>query len=435
MFRKKEVFSIISVLPPWIPRQLAIDILHSHSEVITLNPLVLDHKPIPPPRDVKDRDEYFSTWYEITERIQYIPGIGKIGAGNIKFNGCFHNMPWGLQTHIYAPANVDLKNKYMIAGNQQGVEPPQTLEIGLSSLGAPADGLYLREDIEIKANIAVVGFVKAQLQKAGGEMVKRIIKKAELLDAGVLQAMIENGKLKTVNPADRSQPLKSPVPSPTSLHHTPSILTPPPQSPALPYKALRPESYLPASGPGISGAPVHGYQGQQTGGYGPPAGASELAASATYSATNVMPVEMPGDFYHPQQSPRLSPHPSPGLPSHRDSTASAASERSRLSPDPSQSARWSNMDSRPASMASTATTSNGFPSPNLEHKGFSSELPTHQEIPEDSREYAFRRLDQRIPQPSHYPPYNPADYAYITEQHKRMQAGYAQQGSTTSHGP
>lgn len=101
MFRKKEVFTVITPIPGLIPRQLAIDILHSHSEVITLNPLVLDHKPIPAPRDVKDQDEYFSTWYEISQRIQYVPGIGKMGAGDLKFTGCFHNLPCGLQTHMY----------------------------------------------------------------------------------------------------------------------------------------------------------------------------------------------------------------------------------------------------------------------------------------------------------------------------------------------
>ncbi|EEY16581.1 conserved hypothetical protein [Verticillium alfalfae VaMs.102] len=69
MLRKKEVYTTITPIPGFIPRQLAIDILHSHSEVITLNPLVIDHKPIQAPRDAAS-DEYYSTWYEITERMQ-----------------------------------------------------------------------------------------------------------------------------------------------------------------------------------------------------------------------------------------------------------------------------------------------------------------------------------------------------------------------------
>lgn len=92
MLRKKEVYTSITPIPQNIPRQLAIDILHSHAEIITLNPLVLEHRPTPAPRDAP-ADEYYSTWYEIFERIQYVPGLGKMGSGKISFKGCFHDMP------------------------------------------------------------------------------------------------------------------------------------------------------------------------------------------------------------------------------------------------------------------------------------------------------------------------------------------------------
>ena len=203
VLRKKEVYTLVTPIPHFIPRQLALDILHSHSEVITLNPLVIEHKAISPPRHAAT-DEYYSTWYEITQRIQYVPGVGKLGSGKISFTGCFHDMPWGLQTHTYAPASVELRTKYSIRGNQPGIEPPEQREMGLEGLGVPQEGLYLREDIEIKCNIAMVSFVKAQLKAANKEMVARIIKKSELLDAGVLKSMMQDGKLKTINPLDRS---------------------------------------------------------------------------------------------------------------------------------------------------------------------------------------------------------------------------------------
>lgn len=430
MLRKKEIFTVITPIPGFIPRQLAIDILHSHSEVITLNPLVLEHKPIPAPRTAES-DEFYSTWYEITERIQYIPGLGRMGSGTIKFNGCFHNMPWGLQTHIYAPMNVDLRNKYRIAGNQQGVEPPETPEIGLKALGAPADGLYLHEDIEIKCNVAVIGFVKGQLQKAGKEMVARIIKKAELLDAGVLHAMIENGKLKTVNPADRSNTIRSLGPSPVSLRHppTPQMQSVTPQTPTVPYQIPRPMSCQPGAGgsrPGTAGSHAtypaygHAYHSQPM----------ELPASEPH-VVPFAPVEMPGDFYHPQSSPR-PPQPAPATPSHRsdrDSTYSAVSERSGFSPDPSQSGRWSTpvdhqsqAGSRPTSYASNGT--GGYRSPVLDHKGFASELATHRETHEEHRDGVQRRNDQRIPQPSHY---QPQDYAKAGHQ-QQAYPPYGQQG-------
>jgi hypothetical protein len=202
MMRKKEAYTQITPIPSNVPRQLALDILHSHSEIITLNPLVLSHRPIKAPRDSAS-DEYYSTWYEITERVQYIPGLGKMGSGKISFRGCFHDTAWGIQTHMYAPMSIDLKNKWRIAGNQPG-ELPDLEGREPRSPGAPVDGLYLREDVEISCNLALMSFVKSQLKAASRVLVDRLIKKAELLDAGVLRAMMEDGKLKTFNPADRS---------------------------------------------------------------------------------------------------------------------------------------------------------------------------------------------------------------------------------------
>jgi hypothetical protein len=334
--------------------------------------------------------------------------------------------------------NVDLRNKYRIAGNQPGVEPPEQPEIGLKALGAPADGLYLREDIEIKCNVAVISFVKGQLQKAGKEMVARIIKKAELLDAGVLHAMIENGKLRTVNPSDRSSTIKSPVPSPTNLYHPPGTpQIPSPMSPSIPYQVPRPQSYLPGQNrPGTAGSQAQGYQGQQQ--LAPEyahhiqqSAPMELPASEPHVIPNTA-IEMPGDYYHPQPSPGLAPPATPSsLSQRRDSTRSVASEQSRFnSPDPSQSGRWSANDyqgqsqggSRPTSLASS---DGGFRSPGLDHKGFASDLATHNETSEEHRDETLKKLDPRIPQPSHYPQYNPQDYA--KEQHQQQQHQQHQQ--------
>jgi len=437
MLRKKEAFTIITPIPGFIPRQLAIDILHSHSEVITLNPLVLGHKPIAAPQNA-ETDEYYSTWYEITERITFMPGIGKMGASIIKFNGCFHDMPWGLQTHIYAPMNVDLRNKYRIAGNQPGVEAPEVPEIGLKALGVPSDGLYLREDIEIKCNLTVLSFVKSQLKKAGGEMVQRIIKKAELLDAGVLQAMIaEDGKLKTINPADRRNTVRrSPMPSPTGIYQSPSAPnTPPLPSPSMPYQIQRPGSASQTyNRPSTSGSQKQhsGYNNVPPAfGYGTPGGPMELSATeqSAQGASNNIVVEMPGDFYHagshlqPSQQ-NSSSRQSPAYPSNRDST-STASHYSHASPDPSQNGQWSNLPSRPTSISSNP---NGFNSPGLD-KNFSSGLATHQETSEEHhRDQALSKLDPRIPHPSHYPPYNPADYAKVGAQYKHSQQAQYGQG-------
>ncbi|CAN8096716.1 unnamed protein product [Discula destructiva] len=440
MLRKKEVFTIITPIPGFIPRQLAIDILHSHSEVITLNPLVLDHRPIKAPRNAAS-DEFYSTWYEIEQRIQYIPGIGKMGSGKITFTGCFHDMPWGLQTHIYAPMNVDLKNRYRISGNQPGFEPPETQEIGLSSLGAPSDGLYLRDDIEIKCNYAVASFVKSQLKAASKDMVARIIKKAELLDAGVLHAMIENGKLKTINPNDRTNNMSpngsmSGQPSPTFSNRL-GAASPTPSA-AQPYQIPRPLSCQKFNRNGSVSqnahwsAPYGSIQGQslqQGNKFALPAHA-ELSDSGP---PPVAPIEMPGDYSFPQHSPRLAPpQPSPSYHSDQESTHS-----SYVSPPPLQQGgggggggggqwRWSQQSQQ----SDVSGISGGaMHSPNLS---------THNEDPEsDNGRFlnAPQRGDSagvRRPQYSTPPPggkpyhaYNPADYAEARRgQQLRSQRSY-----------
>lgn len=83
---KRVVYTKITPLPYNVPRQLAIELLHSHSEVIELNPLVTGVKEIQAPRDAHS-EEYFSTWYEIQEIITWGFGFKK----KISFKGCFHD--------------------------------------------------------------------------------------------------------------------------------------------------------------------------------------------------------------------------------------------------------------------------------------------------------------------------------------------------------
>ena len=436
VLRKKEVYTVITPIPGFIPRQLAIDILHSHSETITLNPLVLSHRQIKAPRDAA-ADEYFSTWYEITERVQYIPGIGRLGSGVISFNGCFHDLPWGLQTHIYAPANVDLRVKYRIAGNQPGVEPPERAaggqEIGLAALGAPADGLYLREDIEIKCNIAMVGLVKSQMKAASKEMVARIIKKAELLDAGVLQAMFEDGKIRTVNPRDKTSPVNS--------------SRSPPLSPSIPYQVPRPASIQQQQGsrPGTSNSQYQYPAQQLVNPYSDPNKYRQAPHTAELPRTEyantqqqnpgsgAIIMELPGDFYH--ASPSMQPPPQ----GTRDRTSTVSSNLSQRSSsaDPRNSVnsggwRYSSgtgggqlspslNGGGESQRTSHSSVSDGWGggggpgSPGLDQSkayAYANELPTHRETPEEHRRGDDLRPAPLAPTP--YKAYNPADYARMS---------------------
>lgn len=362
--RKKTTYINITPIASNIPRQLAIDMLHSHAEVIELNPLVVSFEAIKAPRDAP-ADEFYSTWYEVTQRIQYVPGIGKLGSGLIKFKCCFHDMPWGLQTHTYAPANVDMRNKWQICGNQPG-EPPETQELGI---GAPPEGLYLREDIEIKCNMTMISFVKKEMKAASKILVDRMLKKAELLDSGELTALMENGRLKTVNPADRSNAAK----------HAATTLPPGQQ----PYRV-----------PSIS---KHSPHVPATQSFHPP----------NHTQDQGIIMELPGDFYHPQQSPNNLNTP--------DGRFSMISELSDNDPNTTE-ARWSyqSASTRPSSYNSSA----GMRSPGMDYnKEYSVELPTMDETKEEHEErrkfQEVKLQDIRREQPEYR--YNPQDYAQISQ--------------------
>lgn len=186
---KQVSYTVVTALDANIPRQLALDLLHSHEEVISLNPLVTDVRKIETPQTAA-ADEYFAQWYEITEKITFLPGFKK----TIKFKGCWYDQPWGVQTHSVMGSLFDLRCTYKIGGNQPG-EPREIPELGVNK---PADGLYLREDIQIDLHIpAPASFVKKEMQNASATMIARMKRKAELLDEGRLLALFEDGKLKT----------------------------------------------------------------------------------------------------------------------------------------------------------------------------------------------------------------------------------------------
>jgi hypothetical protein len=396
MMRKKINYTNVTPIPSYVPRQLAIDLLHNHGEMITLNPLVLNYEPIKAPRDAQ-ADEFYSTWYEIEERIQYIPGAGSMGSGKIKFKGCFHDMPWGIQTHTYAPMNIDLKNKWRIAGNQPG-EPREPTEMGI---GAPPDGLYLREDVEIKCNFTMASFVKKEMKAASKKMVDRLVKKAELLDAGVLHAMIENGRLRTINPSDRTNTFMEGHISPRSPRPQSAYASPIKNYPFLPPTQPHPSTLM-------NRHSSHPSQGTP---YTP----GGLYAQIQNQNQQAVVMELPGDYPGSQQENTFTRlHPAD------NNRYSVMSELSADSPHSNEGGRWSSAasdyqapsSSRPTSYATDTT--GGMRSPRFEQNGFG---PTHETKEEYESEHnaALQRLEgrnsQRVSNPPTSHPYNPADYA------------------------
>ena len=307
---KKIVYTKITPLPSNVPRQLALDLLHSHEEMIKMNPLVTGVRSIETPRNAGN-DEYFSNWYEITEIITWGFGLKK----KISFNGCFHDQPWGMQSHIFAPMNTDMRQTYRIGGNQPG-EPRETRELGVDT---PMDGLYLREDVNITCQVPLTaGFIKKEMKEASSAMIERLRRKAELLDEGKLHAMFEDGKLKTAKPTGAPTFDQPPMPSPGVTASPCGSGSPAPvfspdsrysyqaqHSPALDQKGFgRYHDVARAESVRSSVYTPHyqqqGYQGPQY---------TQTGAELPGPEQKSFAFELPGSYYQPQQQNSLYPQP------------------------------------------------------------------------------------------------------------------------------
>jgi hypothetical protein len=228
---KRSVFTTITPLPYYITRETVVESLHSHGEMIGLNPLVTKYARCDPPPNAA-ADEFHCVWYELTDKVSYLPGV----SGSVSYKACFYDLPVGLQTHVYAPTGLDIKEKWSVGGNMPG-EPRETIELGL--LDAPREGLYLREDVHMRCNFFMTGFVKKTLKRAHSVLVDRLVMKADLLKVA--------GQSTYSQPSTLARP-----PGPGSLHSTPSVV-----SRTSEYRPIN--SLLPPSGPSTVDSEVRQY--------------------------------------------------------------------------------------------------------------------------------------------------------------------------------
>ena len=167
--------TVATAIPAGITRQTVLETVHSHVEMIDLNPLVIERHPIKAPRNAS-AEEYHCIWYQLTDRVQYLPG--GMASGKVSYNACFHDLPMGLQTHVFAPMGLEIKNKWTLGGSLPG-EPREPQELGLN---VPKTGLWLREDVDMKCNMLMTSFVKKTLKKAHATLVARLVEKSHIME-------------------------------------------------------------------------------------------------------------------------------------------------------------------------------------------------------------------------------------------------------------
>lgn len=86
---KRTIYTIITPLPPFVTRETVLAAFHDHGLMITLNPMVESHTTVRPPRFALP-DEYHNAWYEIRDKVNYLPG--GIASGKITYYGQWRDL-------------------------------------------------------------------------------------------------------------------------------------------------------------------------------------------------------------------------------------------------------------------------------------------------------------------------------------------------------
>jgi hypothetical protein len=149
-------FSSLTPLPS-VSQETIIKKLHDHGAMIEQNPLVIHYERCPPPEDAPP-DEILRTWYELTDRVIYIPGLLQ---GKVRFRASFENTPLGLKTHIYAPLGVDIRNEWSVSERPSDESPDK-------------QGLYLCEQVDLRCPFGTASFVRKTMKQSHSTLVARL---------------------------------------------------------------------------------------------------------------------------------------------------------------------------------------------------------------------------------------------------------------------
>jgi hypothetical protein len=102
-------YSLSRPLPVSISSSRAVSLLHEHSNIITLSPLVIEHHALP---ESQGSTSGLSTIYSITDRIEYLP-FG-LFTGSVTITAEFTNQDDGTMTIRHAPLGFIIKEHWSI---------------------------------------------------------------------------------------------------------------------------------------------------------------------------------------------------------------------------------------------------------------------------------------------------------------------------------
>ncbi|KAL4963341.1 uncharacterized protein BDV14DRAFT_176798 [Aspergillus stella-maris] len=160
-------FTTSTPFPPNTNLETAVKSLHSHDEMIKLNPLVITFKKCDPPANAPAEEQNL-IWYEITDKVPILPF--NLYSREVTYKACFENLVVGLRTHVYAPMGLDIREVWSVGG------ATTTREGESAGDGSGEDtGLYLKEDVDMSCNFLMAGFVKGTLKVSHGRLFEKMV--------------------------------------------------------------------------------------------------------------------------------------------------------------------------------------------------------------------------------------------------------------------
>jgi hypothetical protein len=213
---------------------------------------------------------------------------------------------------------LDIKGKWTLGGSLPG-EPIQAQELGV---GMPKQGLWLREDVDMRCNFVMTSFVKKTLKKAHATLVDRLLEKAHIIEATVHNNRLINQQHRASSIHSSAAYSQSPSLGPYNTEYSSDVnsvrTTSPMQSPRIPYSHHTP------GGSTIMGSPSPSYQSidpayQEAAqtmkyvqfpdgriSYIPPQQTNRQSYVPQYPSARGLAVELPADdgmLLYPQQQP------------------------------------------------------------------------------------------------------------------------------------